>query len=469
MQASSPAPRRSYLTRWIIIALIGGVVVGSLCHEILPAALLPDVAGYFQIGTEVFLRLIKMIIAPLIFGSIVSGIVSLGDGAAVGRIAGRALAWFLAASLISIGLGIALANLMGPGVGMNLKASALTASAALPAATLNVKDFVTHLVPTSAFQAMSGNEILQILVFSIFFGFALIASKGRATSHIAPLVDELVQVMLRITDVVMLFAPLGVFAAMAAVVTTYGPDVLVTSGQFVVSFYLSLAILWFVLIGAGAAILRRKIVPLLKLLREPMMIAFSTASSEAAFPKMIEQLSRFGVAKRVSGFVLPLGYSFNLDGSMMYQAFATLFIAQAYGIHMGLGTQIGLLLIMMLTSKGIAGVPRAGLVVVTATLPYSHLPPEGVLLIIGIDQVLDMGRTMTNVIGNGIATAVVAKWEGELAGSDDAVASTRYTPEQAGGQTIPKSSPAVVVSTEPSRGSSAESWNLLQAGTGGYC
>jgi Na+/H+-dicarboxylate symporter len=467
MQVSSPATRHNSLTRWIIIALIVGVVVGSLCHELLPAALLPEIAGYFQIGIDVFLRLIKMIIAPLVFGSIVSGIVSLGDGAAVGRIAGRALAWFLAASLVSIGLGISLANLMGPGVGMNLTASALASGAALPGATLSVRDFVTHLVPTSAFQAMSSNEILQILVFSVFFGLALIASKGTATSRIAPLVDELVQVMLRITDVVMVFAPFGVFAAMAAVVTTYGPDVLITYGKFVASFYVSLAILWLVLVGAGAIILKRRIISLLKLLREPMMIAFATASSEAAFPKMIEQLFRFGVARRISGFVLPLGYSFNLDGSMMYQAFATLFIAQAYGIHMGLGTQIGLLLIMMLTSKGIAGVPRAGLVVVIATLPYSHLPPEGVLLIVGIDQVLDMGRTMTNVIGNGIATAVVAKWEGELGVPEDAVASPRHGSDQAGVQTTAKSTPPVLVSAEPSPGSSAKSQNLLRAGAGG--
>jgi Na+/H+-dicarboxylate symporter len=421
----SPAPRRSHLTRWIMIALVVGVIVGSVCHETLPAALAPQVAGYFQIGTDIFLRLIKMIIAPLVFGTIVSGIVSLGDGAAVGRLAIKALAWFLMASLVSIGLGITLANIFEPGVGMSLMASSSSSGAALPEATLSVKEFVTHIFPTSAVQAMAGNEILQILVFSIFFGFALIGPKGGSASRITPLVDELVQVMLRITNIVMMFAPLGVFAAMAAVITTYGPGVLVTYSKLIISFYLSLGLLWLVLIGAGALVLGRSIVPLLKLLREPMMLAFSTASSEAAFPKMIEQLSSFGVKRRVSGFVLPLGYSFNLDGSMMYQAFATLFIAQAYNVHMGLGAQIGLLLLMMVTSKGIAGVPRAGLVVVAATLPYSHLPAEGVMLIIGIDQLLDMGRTMTNVIGNGIATAVVAKWEGELGSPESAVAEAR--------------------------------------------
>jgi Na+/H+-dicarboxylate symporter len=403
------------LTRHILIALVAGVVAGTILHGLIrDPAIGKAVAGYLQIGTDVFLRLIKMIIAPLVFGTIVSGITSLGDGAAVGRIAGKSLAWFVMASVASIGLGLVLANFFGPGVGMNLAVGATPAGEQIVGTTLSVKEFVTHIFPTSAFQAMANNEILQILVFSIFFGFALFERNGGPASRIAPLVNELVQVMLRITDVVMRFAPIGVFTAMAAVVTNQGPTVLMTYGKLIASFYVSLSALWLFLIGAGSLVLGRSILSLLKLMREPMVLAFSTASSEAAFPKMIEQLAAFGVKRHVSGFVLPLGYSFNLAGSMMYQAFATLFIAQAYGIHMGAAQQIGLLFLMMLTSKGIAGVPRAGLIVVATTLPYSHLPAEGLTLLIGIDQLLDMGRTMTNVIGNGIATAVVAKWENDL-------------------------------------------------------
>ncbi len=227
-------------------------------------------------------------------------------------------------------------------------------------------------------------------------------------------IQETVHVVLKITDYVMRFAPFAVFAAIAAVITVQGLGVLITYGKFIGGFYLGLLLLWSVLIGVGFLILGGRVFQLLKLLREPMMLAFSTASSEAAYPKTMEQLEKFGVKDSITGFVLPLGYSFNLDGSMMYQAFAALFVAQAYGIDMSIGQQFTLLLVMMLTSKGIAGVPRASLVVVAATLPMFNLPEAGLLLIMGIDQILDMGRTVTNVIGNGIATAVVAKWENQL-------------------------------------------------------
>lgn len=406
-------PRRNNLTRAIAIALVAGIAAGYACHLLLSPSAADQVAKYFQIGADVFLRLIKMIIAPLVFSTIVSGIASLGSGAAVGRIAGKSLSWFVIASLVSLGLGLTLANLLEPGVGMSLAHAAGAASAELPQASFNVRDFILHIFPASVVQAMAGNEVLQILVFSVFFGSALNCSGGSA-SRIGPFVDELLQVMLRITNVVMRVAPLGVFGAMAAVITIHGPTMLITYGKFVSTFYVALAALWLILIGTGALFLGRRVITLLKLLREPLLLAFSTSSSEAAFPKMIEQLSAFGVRPRLSGVVLPLGYSFNADGSMIYQAFATIFIAQAYGISISLGHQIVLLLLMLLTSKGIAGVPRASLVVVAATLPLSGLPPEGLLLIIGIDQLLDMGRAMTNVIGNGIATAVIARWEGEL-------------------------------------------------------
>jgi len=294
----------------------------------------------------------------------------------------------------------------------------VTATSNIQATGLNLKDFAAHVFPTSVIQAMSTNEVLQILVFSVFFGFALSSLKGTFAKNLAASIDELVPVMLRVTDYVMRFAPIGVFAAMATVITTQGLGVLIAYGKFVASFYLGLAVLWAIIITAGTAVLGSSVKRLLRLLREPMLIAFSTSSSEAAFPKMMEQLIAFGIRDRVAGFVLPLGYSFNLDGSMMYQTFAALFVAQAYGIEMSLGTQVAMLLVLMISTKGIAGVPRASLVVVAATLPMFNLPSAGLVLLIGIDAFLDMGRTMTNVIGNGIATAVVAKWEGELVDPD---------------------------------------------------
>jgi len=416
MQASS-SPRTNKLTNLLMISLVAGIAVGYACNQLAGSpAQAKVIAGYFSIITDIFLRMIKMIIAPLVFATIVSGIAGLGaSGGAIGRIAARSMAWFLSASLISLGLGMLFANLFAPGKSLSLPLPDANAATNLATSSLNLKDFITHVFPTSIVQAMATNEILQILVFSIFFGLALATFKNSLAKNTASMVDELVHIMLRITDFVMRFAPLGVFAAIAAVITTQGIGVLVSYGYFIASFYLGLAALWLVLIAAGTAVLGRSLFHLLKLLRQPMLLAFSTASSEAAFPKTLEQLMRFGVKERISGFVLPLGYSFNLDGSMMYQAFAALFIAQAYGIEMSFATQVTLLLVMMITSKGIAGVPRASLVVVAATLPMFDLPAGGLLLILGIDQFLDMGRTMTNVIGNGIATAAVAKWENELA------------------------------------------------------
>ena len=403
------------LTSLIMVGLILGIVVGYVCHALAPdEAAARTISGYFSIITEVFLRLIKMIIAPLVFSTLVAGIASLGDTKAVGRIAVKALGWFISASLVSLTLGMLLVNTLAPGANLNLPLPPAGAETHLKAASLNFHDFVTHVFPTSAIQAMAQNEILQILVFSVFFGFALASLSDETAKTLVNSIGELVHVMLRITDYVMRVAPLGVFAAIASVITVQGLGVLVTYGKFVGEFYFGLVILWGVLILAGSVVLRSSMWTLLGLIREPMLLAFSTASSEAAYPRIMEQLEKFGVRDRVTGFVLPLGYSFNLDGSMMYQAFAAIFIAQAYNIHLSFGQQITLLLVMMITSKGIAGVPRASLVVVAATLPMFNLPEAGLLLIMGIDQFLDMGRTATNVVGNSIATAVVATWEGEL-------------------------------------------------------
>lgn len=407
--------KKNKLTLYIMVAMILGIVVGYFCNLYAPdAKAAKTIAGYFDIISSVFLRLIKMIIAPLVFGTIVSGIAGNGDSKAIGRIGVRAMGWFLCASVISLVLGMTFVNLFQPGVGTSLPAPAAGAATNLNVAALNFKDFVTNIFPTSFLDAMAKNSILQILIFSVFFGFAIASFKDDATKTVVAFVKELVHIMLKVTDYVMRFAPLGVFAAMASCITVQGLGVLTTYGKFIGCFYIGLIVLWAVLIGAGYLFLRNSTWTLLKLIREPMMIAFSTASSEAAYPQTLESLERFGVKEKVSGFVLPLGYSFNLDGSMMYQAFAVIFIAQVYNIELSISKQIALLLVMMLTSKGMAGVARASLVVVAATLPMFNLPEAGLLLIMGIDQFLDMGRTATNVIGNSIATAVVAKWEGDL-------------------------------------------------------
>jgi Na+/H+-dicarboxylate symporter len=403
------------LTTWIFVAAIAGVFAGWAGNALsADAASAAKLAGYFSILSDVFLRLIKMIIAPLVFATVVAGIAGMGDSKAVGRIGGKALLWFITASLVSLLLGMFFANLFQPGQGLSLALPEKDAATNLKTGGMNLREFITHVFPKSFFEAMSTNEILQILVFSCFFGFAITSVKSAVTDAVTNFVHGLVPIMLKITDFVMLFAPLGVFGAVSAAITVQGLGVLGTYGKFIGSFYGALLVLWAVLIAAGFAFLGPRVFRLMGQVKEPLIVAFTTASSEAAYPKLMEQLHRFGVNDRVTSFVLPLGYSFNLDGSMLYQAFASLFIAQAYGIDMSLGQQLTLLLVMMVSSKGVAGVPRASLVVVAAVLPTFGLPEAGLLLIMGIDQFLDMGRTATNVIGNSIATSVVAKWEGQL-------------------------------------------------------
>ncbi|MFO1311408.1 MAG: dicarboxylate/amino acid:cation symporter [Burkholderiales bacterium] len=406
---------RGKLTIMIVAAAVAGVLAGWVAHEAAgDSASAATVAGYFSVMADVFLRLIKMIIAPLVFATVVAGIAGTGDAKTVGRIGAKALAWFITASLVSLLLGMALANLFAPGANLNMPLPDASLSTNLKTGGLSLKEFIVHAFPRSFFEAMATNEILQILVFSLFFGFALTAVRDKPARTIVAFVDELAHVMLKLTGYVMWFAPLGVFGAVAAAITTQGIGVLATYGKFIGTFYVSLVVLWGVLVAAGFAFLGPRVFALMATVREPMLIAFTTASSEAAYPKLMERLERFGVSERVTALTLPLGYSFNLDGSMVYQAFAALFIAQAYGIEMSVGQQVTLLLVMMLSSKGVAGVPRASLVVVAAVLPMFGLPEAGLLLIMGIDHFLDMGRTATNVVGNAIATAVVAKWEGAL-------------------------------------------------------
>jgi len=407
--------KQRHITTYILIAMILGAVVGYACNIAFPdPKLAKEIAGYISIITDVFLRLIKMIIAPLVFSTLVIGIAHMGDASTVGRVGVKALGWFITASLVSLTLGLIMATALQPGHNLGLPLPEVGAATNLKTNAFTLKDFVTHLVPRSVAEAMANNEILQIVVFSIFFGTAL-STLGEMGKRMSGVIEDLAQVMLKITSAVMWLAPLAVFAAIASTVTTQGLGILVTFAKFMGSFYLALLVLWGLLTLAGFVFLGRRVVELIKLIREPFLLSFSTASSEAAYPKMLEALDRFGVNRKISSFVLPMGYSFNLDGSMMYCTFAVLFIAQAYDVHLPLGTQITMLLLLMLTSKGMAGVPRASLVVIAATLNQFNLPEAGLLLIMGVDQFLDMGRSATNAVGNAIASAVVAKWEGQLA------------------------------------------------------
>lgn len=406
------------LTTYIIIGLVLGLIVGlSINGAIADGSAaadgrLKEIAEYFSIVTGIFLRLIKMIIAPLVFATLVSGIAQMDDSAALGRVGGRALAWFISASLLSLSLGLLLVNLFEPGVGVNLPPPT-AAPTGVETGGFNLKDFITHVVPASMIDAMAKNEVLQIVVLSLFVGVAITAV-GEKAAPLVKAIDALVHVMLQITDYVMRVAPFAVFAAVAGTLTERGPGVIGQLAYFMGTFYLGLLLLWTILLGIGFAFIGGRMKALIGYVREPLLVAFSTASSEAAYPRMLAALDRFGVPPKIASFVLPLGYSFNLDGSMMYMTFASLFIAQAYGIDLSWGQQATMLLVLMVTSKGIAAVPRASLVVIAATLPMFDIPEAGLLLVLAVDHFLDMGRTATNVIGNAVASAVVAKWEGGL-------------------------------------------------------
>ncbi|MES2478811.1 MAG: dicarboxylate/amino acid:cation symporter [Bacteroidota bacterium] len=367
----------------------------------------------FSLLADIFLRLIKMIVAPLVFSTLVVGVAKLGDIKAVGRIGGKTLLWFFSASLLSLALGMFLVNMFEPGAHMNLPLPDASAELGLQKAAFSLKSFLYHIFPTSIFESLANNEILQIVVFSLLFGTAT-AAIGEHGKVLIGFFEVVSDVILKITTYVMNLAPIAVFGAMTAVIAKQGAGILATYSIFIGEFYLGLGSLWILLILAAFLFIGRRVFTLIKRMKDPALLAFSTSSSEAAFPKMMLELERFGCGKKIVSFVLPLGYSFNLDGSMMYMTFASLFIAQSYGIHLPFATQVSMLLVLMLTSKGIAGVPRASLVVIAGTLSTFNIPEAGLALLLGIDPLLDMGRSATNVIGNSIATAVVSKWEGEL-------------------------------------------------------
>lgn len=367
----------------------------------------------FSLLADIFLRLIKMIIAPLVFTTLVVGVATLGDMNSVGRIGGKTFIWFFSASFMSLLLGMVLVNFFQPGATMHLPLPNVREHVGIEQGDFSLKNFLYHIFPSSVVESMAKNEILQIVVFSLLFGIAT-AALGERGRIITEFFDAAAHVILKMTGYVMHLAPIAVFGAMTAIVAEQGAGILRTYLVFIGEFYASLLLLWSALILAGFCVIGRRVLSLMYQVKEPILLAFSTSSSEAAFPKTMEELAKFGCKNTVVSFVLPLGYSFNLDGSMMYMTFASLFIAQSYGMDLPLSTQFSMLLVLMLTSKGIAGVPRASLVVIAGTLSTFNIPEAGLALLLGIDPLLDMGRSATNVVGNSIATAVVSKWEGAL-------------------------------------------------------
>ena len=372
-----------------------------------------DKLEVFTLLSDIFLRLIKMIVAPLVFTTLVLGVAKVGNIRSVGRIGGKTLLWFFTATLLSLVIGVLLVNFFEPGRAMHLTPPGGDAVAGLHKQAFSLKDFAAHVFPRSFFEAMADNEILQIVVFSLFFGIAT-AAIGEKGTLIIRVMDVAAQVILKITGYIMLFAPFAVFGAITAIIAKQGIGVVSTYIIFIGEFYISLLVLWLVLILAGYVVLKKRVFTLVSYIKDAILIAFGTSTSEAVYPKLLLELERFGCSNKIVSFVLPLGYSFNLDGGMMYMTFASIFVAQAYNVHLSIGQQLTMLLVLLFTSKGVAGVPRAALVVVALILPQFNIPEAGLALLLGIDPLLDMGRSATNVLGNAVATAAVSKWEGEL-------------------------------------------------------
>ncbi len=406
--------KNNLLTIFILVAMALAMAIGFMLHPKLagmPEKAQDQYLQGFTILSDIFLRLIKMIVAPLVFTTLVVGVAKQGNVSAVGRVGGKTILWFLGGSFLSLFLGMVLVNFFQPGA--NIHADIQKTAGEVAASNLNLKEFISHIFPTSFFDAMSRNEILQVVIFSLFFGVAT-ASLGEKGHIVIKALDAVAHIILKMTGFIMNFAPVAVFGAMTAVIAKHGSEVLSTYSKFIGEFYLGLLILMLILLTALFLVIRQRVFSMLRHIKEPFLIAFSTSSSEAAFPKLMMELQRFGCDEKVTSFVLPLGYSFNLDGSMMYMSFAAIFIAQFYGMHLDTATQISMLLVLMITSKGIAGVPKASLVVIAGTLATFKIPEAGMALLLGIDPLLDMGRSAMNVIGNSVATVIVCKWEGVL-------------------------------------------------------
>lgn len=408
-------PRKSRITMFILLAMAAGIILGAMLNQYLgdkPAEMKDSVLQPFSLLADIFLRMVKMIIAPLVFSTLVVGVAKQGSVASVGRVGGKTLLWFIFFAFVSLLLGMLLVNFFAPGTTMHLPLPT-TAEGTVAHATLTLKDFISHIFPTSVIDAMAKNEILQVVVFSIFFGVAT-AAIGEKGAIIVTVLDSLAHIVLKMTAYIMNFAPFAVLGAMTAVIGRQGLGILSTYSLFIGEFYLGLFLLLCILLAALWLVVKGRAGKLLGHIKDPVLVAFSTSSSEAAFPRLMLELERFGCDNRIVSFVLPLGYSFNLDGSMMYMSFASIFIAQCYGIHLDVGTQVSMLLVLMITSKGIAGVPRASLVVIAGTLATFKIPEAGLALLLGIDPLLDMGRSATNVVGNSVATVAMCKWEGAL-------------------------------------------------------
>ena len=389
-----------------MIGLMVGLIVGYIIS-------ITDrrVAEYIRPFSQIFIRMIQMIIAPLLFGTLVAGIAGAGHFKDVGRMGLRAIIYFEVVTTLALLIGLLAVNLLQPGVGMVLPAPSGPPPITTAAQTWD--QILLHIVPTSAIDAMAKNDVLQIVVFSMFFaiGLGMVGEKGK------PMIawcESLTEAMFKVTNIVMLYAPIGVGAAIAYTIGSSGVQVMVNLAYLIVTLYVALAAFFLLVLIPVMLLFRIPIVAFFKAIKEPALIAFSTTSSEAALPRAMECVEAFGVPRRIVSFVLPLGYSFNLDGTTLYLSLASVFVAQAAGIEMTVGQQVTMMLTLMLTSKGVAGVPRAALVILAATLASFQLPIEGVALLLGVDALMDMGRTMTNVIGNCLASVVVAKWEGEF-------------------------------------------------------
>ncbi|CAN5162280.1 dicarboxylate/amino acid:cation symporter [soil metagenome] len=398
------------LTTRIFLGMLLGIAIGYF----FPATTSGFSGTDLNILSKIFLRLIKMIIGPLVFATLVVGIAKLGDFGTVGRIGLKTLAYFYFATILSLIVGLLVVNIMRPGEVMNItQLPAKGTDVGVEVQKMSFENFITHIVPTSFIEALATNEILQIVVFSIFFGIA-VGAVGEQGKIMIKALDALSHIMFKITSYVMSFAPFGVLGAIAAIVAQQGLGILGGYVYLILCFFGGLLFFIFVVLAAICLVVGIPYIALLKEIRSAVILSFSTASSEASFPQTIEALRRFGCSERIISFVLPLGYSFNLDGSMLYMTFATAFIAQAYHVPLSIEQQITMMLTLMITSKGIAGVPRASLVVIAGTMSLFNLPIEGLALLLGIDQVLDMGRSATSVAGNAVATCVISKWEGEF-------------------------------------------------------
>ncbi|MDN8598954.1 dicarboxylate/amino acid:cation symporter [Citrobacter sp. S2-9] len=407
------------LTLFIVIFMLAGILSGAAIHSYTTQETIAAWSDNITLLTDIFLRLIKMVIAPLVFSTLTVGIMRLGETATIGRVGGKAMIWFISSSVLSILVGLFIVMIEQPGGGLNLAIPAESVDTGLAVGGMSLKGFLSHTIPTSIAGAMADNEILQIVVFSLFFGIGGASLGEKFNAPLVAALDVVSHIMLKVTGYVMYVAPLAIFAAISSVIANEGLGILLHYASFIGGYYAAILMTCLVLLAVGYLVLKKEVFRLLSMLKDPVLVAFTTSSSEAAYPKTLEQLTKFGCSRNIVSFVLPIGYSFNLVGSMVYCSFASMFIAQAYNIHLSFAEITVLMLTLMLASKGIAGVPRSALVVLAATIPSFNIPVAGILLLMGIDHFLDMGRSAINVLGNGIATAMLAQDEGLLEEEDD--------------------------------------------------